>query len=82
MSKKTTARDYSLLKSDTVVQAVFDETVKTNLDKQKYNKDDPSESFTNMCKAISAAAKIVDIRTKYLIMDRFNFNSIAYSFLD
>ena len=56
MSKKTTARDYSLLKSDTVVQAVFDEKVKTNLDKQKYNKDDPSESFTNMCKAISAAA--------------------------
>ena len=31
---------------------------------------------------ISAAAKIVDIRTKYLIMDRLNLNSKVYPFLD
>ena len=30
---------------------------------------------------MSAAPKIVDIKAKYLIIDRLNFNSIAYSFL-
>ena len=46
MIKKTPVRDYSLLQSDAETKAAFDQTVRENLIRQNYNRDDPAESPT------------------------------------
>ena len=56
MLKSSPPKDYSILKSDPDINAAFNLAITTNLSEQNCNKDDPTDSYANMCIAITKAA--------------------------